>query len=101
MLSTLTTPDRFFRSQNQPRRPSAILSQSSMPSRPGAKPISPPGFNMRVRMTASLNATVIPPPVSGWRILYASPTMIAPDSDCEARPCIEGGRNEFGMVRNR
>ena len=34
--------------------------------------------NNRVKMTTSCSATVIPPPVRGWRMLYESPTNITP-----------------------
>lgn len=43
-------------------------------------------------------ATVIPPPVSGWRMLRESPTRTAPSGP---RPCGDGGRYWFGITRSR
>lgn len=53
------------------------------------------GERREERRTASESATVIPPPVSGCRMLRASPSSIRPG----ARE-VEAGRNELGMLRS-
>lgn len=54
----------------------------------------------RYSSTTSLNATVIPPPVSGCRMFHESPRRIAP-SFVRRPPCSAEGRKEFGMRRSR
>lgn len=52
------------------------------------------GDRRRESVTTSLRATVMPPPVRGWRMFRASPRM--------ERPGIvfaTAGRKEFGMLR--
>ena len=53
------------------------------------------GANSSANKTASLNATVIPPPVNGCLMLSASPIEIKP-----AIRLMRGGSHEFGMLRN-
>ena len=98
ILNTFTTPVNPFLRQNHSRKLCAMTSQSSSPARPAGS--FSLGRRYSVNMTASEKATDMPPPVRGWRMFQASPTMMTPDSEL-ARPCIEGGRKEFGMVRRR
>src|SRR6266567_3999169 len=83
--------DRGFRPQCQSLRAYRISSQSSRCSIE---------LKMFLRYTTSLNATVIPPPVSGWRMFHESPRRITPFLD-NALPCWTDGKNEFGIRRIR
>lgn len=58
--------------------------------------------NKSRRITTSLNATVIPPPVKGWRMFHASPTRNAPSFAAGIElPCMTEGRKELGIRRRR
>lgn len=46
-------------------------------------------------MTTSLRATVMPPPVRGWRMFMASPRMIIPGTRF-----LLGGSHELGILRS-
>ena len=50
------------------------------------------GLRRSDRRTTSLKATVIPPPVRGWRMFMASPSIIMPGVRL-----VLGGRKELGI----
>ena len=85
MLITLV---RFFRRQ---WKRSICLSISAVSPRSGTSS----GLRRLLRSTTSLKATVMPPPVKGWRIFIASPSITIPGTRL-----MEGGRNEFGILRS-
>ncbi len=93
MLITDARPLRF---QCQERSAGVSVDQSARSSglRAGASPPSgvhaePPSAS--VRWTASHRPTVMPPPVSGWRMFMASPTTMTPRACCDCPACWVGG----------
>lgn len=53
------------------------------------------GCSSSASSTTSLNATVMPPPVKGWRMFKASPAITRPGV-----LFVAGGRKELGMERS-
>ena len=89
-LRMFTVDASGLRAQNHRFRTGATCSQSAR---------SLTSSSRSRRITTSLNAHVIPPPVSGCRIFHESPRRNAPSRVCF--PCCAGGMKVLGIRRRR
>lgn len=84
----LMTEDEFFRFQ---WKIESCFRTSSVSAKLGTHS----GLSSSRMTHTSFNATVMPPPVRGWRIFNASPRIIKPGV-----LLVAAGRNEFGIERS-